>query len=133
MNSPIQFKTTTPLFFLALMLACFRLSPRAQATDLGSVLPGNNTADGSGVLISLTTGVNNSGFGFQALNHDTTGSGNTATGYQALYNNTTGTTRDTANGVQALYSNTTGSNNSAIGWGALYSNTIGIFNTANGS
>ena len=133
MNSPIQFKTTTPILFIALMLGCFGFLPEARATDLDGVLPNGNTADGSGVLVGLTTGLNNSGFGYQALNHDTTGNGNTATGYQALYNNTTGTTRNTANGVQALYSNTTGSNNVAIGWGALYSNTIGIFNTANGS
>jgi len=50
------------------------------ATDLGSVVGGANTADGSGVLMSLTTGLNNSGFGFQALNKDTVGSSNTGTG-----------------------------------------------------
>ena len=118
---------------ILLLLVCFGLSPKALATDLDGVLPNGNTADGSDVLISLATGVNNSGFGFQALNHDTTGNGNTATGYQALYNNTTGTTRNTANGVQALYSNTTGNNNAAVGWGALFSNTIGSQNTATGS
>ena len=98
MNSPIQFKTTTPLVsnsmnrsplrtsfvVITLALACFAPSSIVLATDLDGVLPGNNTADGSGVLISLTTGVNNSGFGFQALNHNTSGSYNTAEGFQAL-------------------------------------------------
>src|SRR5438094_927809 len=69
-------------FLILLLLACFALSPRAQATDLGSVVAGNNTADGSGVLVSLTTGVNNSGFGFQALNHNTAGTANTANGFK---------------------------------------------------
>jgi hypothetical protein len=66
MNPSIHFKTTTLLFFIALALACFALSPRGQATDLGSVLPNHNTADGSGVLTSLTTGQNKSGFGLVA-------------------------------------------------------------------
>ncbi len=148
MNSPIQLKTTTPLLFLMLVLACFGLWPRALATDLGGVLAGNNTADGSGVLISLTTGVNNSGFGFQALFSDTDGSYNTATGFRALYSNTDGVDNsaignaalfhnttgynNTAAGFKALYSNTAGYDNTAYGYQTLYSNTSGSFNTANG-
>ena len=151
MNSPIQFKTTTPLVsnsmnrsplrssfvVITLALACFAPSSIVLATDLDGVLPGNNTADGSGVLISLTTGVNNSGFGFQALNHNTSGSYNTAEGFQALWSNVTGL-RNTANGSQALRSNTEGTDNTATGLQALFSNTTinglsGGGNTANGS
>src|SRR5438034_68199 len=97
-RSPLRlgFRRVQPIWIIRgfllipLTLVCFGLSPRAQATDLGSVVAGNNTADGSGVLISLTTGVNNSGFGFQALNQNTSGNYNTAAGFRALYSNTTG-------------------------------------------
>ena len=116
---------------ITLALACFAPSSIVLATDLDGVLPGNNTADGSGVLISLTTGVNNSGFGFQALNHNTSGSYNTAEGFQALWSDVTGL-RNTANGSQALRSNITGSFNTATGYHALLKNTGGNFNTATG-
>jgi endosialidase-like protein len=132
MHRSVQLKTTVLPCLIAGMLICVGLCPRAQATDQGSVLPNGNTADGSGVLINLTTGVTNSGFGFQALNHNTGGSGNTATGYQALYSNSTGNTRNTATGLQALFSNTTGANNVAVGWRALFNNTLGTQNTATG-
>jgi hypothetical protein len=116
---------------IPLLLACFALLPGAQATDLDSVLPNGNTADGSGVLVSLTSGVWNSGFGFQVLNHDTAGKDNTATGVRALFSDTTGS-NNTATGVYALYSNTTGWYNSAVGANALANNTQGNSNTANG-
>jgi uncharacterized coiled-coil protein SlyX len=102
MSPSIQFKTTTSLLLLILGLAWFGLSPKVLATDLGSVLPNANTADGSGVLVSLTGGVNNSGFGFQALNHDNSGNANTATVLRALFSNTAGSS-NTANGDAALY------------------------------
>ena len=130
MNAPIQLRTTIPPLLLPLLLACFGLLPRAQATDLDSVLPNGNTADGSGVLVSLTSGVWNSGFGFQALNHDTAGKSNTATGVRALFSNTSGS-NNIANGVYALYGNTTGWYNNAVGAYALANNSIGHFNTAN--
>ena len=131
MNSSIQFRTTTPLLLLILVLAWFGLSPKVLATDLGSVLPNSNTADGSGVLVSLTSGVNNSGFGFQALYHDTSGNANTAAGLRALFSNTTGSS-NTANGDAALYNNTSGIRNTGSGDHALFVNTIGNQNTANG-
>src|SRR6266487_3423364 len=98
---------------------------------------GNNTAEGTSTLFSLTSGIDNSGLGFQALYHNTTGNYNTAHGYQALYSNTTGGTDtdaqgSTATGYQALYSNITGSGNVATGYQALYSNTTGTLNTATG-
>src|SRR5438046_10230975 len=102
MNPVIQYKTTILSPLIALTFACFELSPRALATDLDGVLPNGNTADGSGVLISLTTGVNNSGLGFQALNHDYSGNANTAEGPNALFSLTTGT-NNTATGTTALY------------------------------
>ena len=116
---------------IALMLVCFVLLPGAQATDLDSVLPNGNTADGSGVLVGLTSGVWNSGFGFQALNHDTAGKDNTATGLRGLFSNTSGS-NNTATGVYSLYSNTTGWYNNAVGAYALAHNTEGNYNTANG-
>jgi len=124
------------LLLVPLMLGCLALSPKAQATDLGSVVAGDNTADGSGVLVNLTTGTDNSGFGFQALNQNTSGTNNTANGFQALHNNTSGG-GNTANGLKALYHNTTingqsGHDNTATGNRALFSNTTGINNTANG-
>jgi Chaperone of endosialidase len=116
---------------IPLLLGCFALLPSAQATDLDGVLPNGNTANGSGVLVNLTSGVWNSGFGFQALNQDTFGFNNTAMGVRALFSNTTGSL-NTAIGVNALYSNTTGTNNTATGFGALFRNTEGIGNTAKG-
>jgi trimeric autotransporter adhesin len=124
-----------PAFLLIpLVLGCFGLSPIAQATDSGSVLPNGNTGDGSGVLTSLTTGTDNSGFGFQALFHDTSGSFNTAAGWRALFSNTINISgqSNTANGFEALYSNTTESENTASGYRALFSNTAGHDNTALG-
>ena len=53
--------TTIPL-----MIACFALSPKAQAVvpapDGG--YPGGNTAEGQKALLSLTTGTYNTAIGF---------------------------------------------------------------------
>src|SRR5438105_2398633 len=136
---------------IPLALACFALSPPAQAVtpapDGG--YPGGNTAEGDNALFSLTTGFENTATGYQALYSNTTGGVNTANGESALLNNTTGsfntatgnhallnnTTGDhnTANGVDTLYSNTTGSSNVANGQDALGNNTTGGFNAANGN
>src|SRR6266568_3962055 len=131
MKTLIQIKTTIPPLLILLLLVCFAFMQKAQATDLDSVLPNGNTADGSGVLVSLASGVWNSGFGFDALYRNTIGDVNTATGYQALNRNTIGT-NNTANGVDALVSNTTGSINTAIGVSALLNNSTGNLNTALG-
>jgi hypothetical protein len=131
--SPLnQFKTTVLPCLTAISLSCFGLSPKTQASDLGSVVAGNNTADGSGVLVNLTTGTNNSGFGFQALHNNSTGSFNTATGARALLSNTTGL-GNTATGLTALQSNTSGGFNTATGDRALLDNTMGSNNTATGT
>jgi len=63
------------LFLIALVLACFGLSPTAQtalpppAPDGGYI--NDNTAEGSGALSSLTTGTDNTAIGSAALT-DTT-------------------------------------------------------------
>ena len=118
---------------LPLVLAWFALSPAARA-----VLPapdggysGNNTAEGTDALFSLTFGTDNTATGFDALYSNTTGNNNTATGVDALHSNTTGSD-NTANGLAALYSNTTGFDNTANGGQALFSNNTGARNTANG-
>src|SRR5215831_13689248 len=97
------------LFLVPLLLAAFALSSTAQAQlspppDGG--YDGDNTAEGTDVLFSLTTGTDNTAIGFDALYSNTSGDSNTATGSIALESNTTGT-RNTANGYAALNSNTT--------------------------
>jgi hypothetical protein len=127
-------KTTIPrnsipsLLLIPLMLACFGLSPIAQAAD--GDLGGANTAEGSGALQSLTIGSNNTALGSQTLFSLTTGIQNTAVGVQALKNNNGD--KNTAIGLQALFFNTGGHENTATGWRALYKNG-GNLNTAVGS
>jgi hypothetical protein len=134
MNPLIQFKKATSVFLVAFGLACFGLLPQAQAVspppDGG--YPGENTAEGSNALFSLTTGPHNTANGFQSLFSNTTGSANTASGHNALARNTTGS-QNTANGGGVLASNTSGSANTASGHHALASNTTGSNNTANGA
>jgi hypothetical protein len=131
MKTLVPFKTTIPPRLVSVLLVCFALSQQAQATDPDTILPNGNTAEGSGALVSLTSGVWNSGFGFEALNHDTAGKDNTATGVRALFSNTSGS-YNTANGVYALYANTTGFFNTAAGAFALANNVSGNYNTASG-
>jgi hypothetical protein len=123
---------------IPLVLGWFALSPTARAVSPApdGGYSGNNTAEGTNALFSLTTGIDNTANGFYALYHNTTGIKNTATGFEALYSNTTGSS-NTATGQGALYSNTTingvsGINNTADGVNALYHNTTGRNNTANG-
>ena len=141
-------KTTTPLardsisrsrlryglFLIPLVLAAFALSPTVQAQlspppDGG--YDGDNTAEGTDALFSLTTGPDNTAIGFDALYSNTTGDSNTATGSQALLSNTTGV-RNTADGFAALQTNTTGERNTATGRAALVNNITGNNNTADG-
>jgi Chaperone of endosialidase len=149
MQPLIQFKRTTSLLLIPLLLACFKLSPRAQAVvpspDGG--YPGGNTAEGQNALFSLTTGGFNTAIGWVSLYSNTTasfntgvGAGtlfrniaeeNTAIGAGAMLRNSTGL-RNTATGAFALFSNTTGVGNTVNGFQALYSNTTGGNNTANG-
>src|SRR5689334_5349097 len=78
------------LGFALIALAWLGLLPGAQATDLDSVLPNGNNADGSGVLTNLTTGGFNTGCGWFSLASDQAGSWNTAYGAATLFYNTAG-------------------------------------------
>jgi len=115
------------------MLGLFALSPMARAVDPppDGGYSGQNTAEGTNALFSLTTGTGNTAIGFEALFSNTIGSENTANGGGALFHNMTGNF-NTAMGVAALDTNTTGSFNTATGNNALFSNTTGNNNTANG-
>src|SRR5438445_12431121 len=103
------------LLIIPLALACFAVSPAAQAQlpspppDGG--YPGENTAEGDGALFSLTTGIDNTAIGFDALLSNTSGSYNTA------------------NGEGAPQANSTGGANAAFGEDALASNIDGNWNT----
>jgi hypothetical protein len=116
---------------LALVLACFALSPQARATCQEGCLTNQNTVLGDDALFSLTTGTSNTAIGFNALYTNTEGINNTAIGGAALFSNTTGFD-NTAVGYQALPSNTTGYLNTATGSYALQNNTTGVQNTAIG-
>src|SRR6267142_3770486 len=91
-DSFIQLRTAILPFLIAFLLSCFGLSAKilavVPAPDGG--YPGNNTAEGTSSLFSLTSGIDNTALGFQALYHDTTGYYNTGTGLRALFNDTTG-------------------------------------------
>src|SRR5262245_55685105 len=81
------------LFVIQLLLTAFALSPLSEAQlspppDGGYA--GDNTAEGTDALFSLTTGTDNTAVGFDALYSNTTGDSNTATGSGALSSNTTG-------------------------------------------
>jgi len=130
-----QPRSARNFLLITLGIACFTLLPArnvfavSPAPDGG--YPGNNTAEGTSALFSLTSGVSNTAVGYQALYRNTTGNYNTATGFWALFNNTSGA-QNTATGSSALYSNTIGSYNTADGGSALFSNTSGSDNTATG-
>jgi len=132
-DSFVQLRTAILPFLIAFMLGCFGLSAKilavVPAPDGG--YPGNNTAEGTNALFSLTSGIDNTALGFEALFRNTTGDFNTAEGLDALFNNTSGT-QNTATGVNALISNTTGSFNTANGVNTLFRNTTGFQNAATG-
>src|SRR5205823_1080701 len=112
-RSPLRYG----LVLIPLVLAALVLSPTAQAQlspppDGGYA--GDNTAEGTDALFSLTTGTENTAIGFDALFSNTTGDSNTATGSTALSTNTTGNS-NTASGYDALLNNTTGIGNIALG------------------
>jgi hypothetical protein len=77
------------LLLIPLALACFALSPQAQATCQEGCLTNNNTVLGDDVLLNNTADANTA-LGFNALYSNTTGGQNTATGMTALFSNTTG-------------------------------------------
>ena len=90
-----------------------------------------NTAYGWSAIRNNTTGFSNTAIGRTALFSNSAGRSNTAIGTNALFNNTIGVS-NTGNGRSALQNNTTGSDNTASGSSALFSNTTGTRNTALG-
>jgi trimeric autotransporter adhesin len=128
----IATNTTCPAFAL-FALACFALSPAAQAVAPapGGGYPGQNTAEGDDALFSLTTGVSNTAIGFDALFSNAGGFGNTGVGSSALRGNTGGID-NTAVGAAALINNTNGFGNVAVGFSALLMSTTTVGNTAVG-
>jgi hypothetical protein len=133
MKKLIHSKNFTTIIVSAAALVCFELLPKAQAVSPApdGGYAGNNTAEGTNALFSLTSGIDNAGLGFQALFHNTTGNFNTAEGFRALFSTTSGAL-NTANGTNALSGNTTGNFNTADGVNTLFHNTTGASNTAIG-
>ena len=127
MKPLIHQKYIVPVFLIALSLTVQAVVP---APDGG--YPRQNTAEGAGALLSLTTGGFNTAVGYLSLQGNTTGSYNTANGAVALHENDTGHS-NTANGYAAIRANTTGIGNTATGAGALTFNTTGDHNTASGT
>src|SRR3954452_1689767 len=78
-----------PVLFLLICLALCRTTHAVTPAPDGGYA-GNNTAEGTSALFSLTSGTNNTAIGFRSLYHDINGSNNTAVGMNALFNNTTG-------------------------------------------
>src|SRR6266480_7743016 len=110
------------------VLACFALLPQTRADD---PVPPSNTADGQGALLSITTGLYNSAFGFLSVLSLSDANFDTGVGAGALLVDNGGS--NTAVGAGALFSNTTADNNTATGAFALLSNVIAFSNTAVGS
>jgi hypothetical protein len=82
MNQLTQSKNTTILpVLIALMLACFALSPHARGVCQEGCLTNQNTVLGEDALINNTTGAVNTATGFEALFSNTTGYSNTASGW----------------------------------------------------
>src|SRR5437868_12233834 len=69
-----------PLVFL---LVCFAPCQMAQAVSPApdGGYAGNNTAEGTSALFSLTSGADNTAIGFQALFHNTSGTFNSGEGF----------------------------------------------------
>src|SRR6266545_3343796 len=114
-------------------LVCFGLCQQVQsATDTPDpgAKPLSNTADGANALLSITTGLYNSAFGFDSVLLLSDASFDTGVGAGALLLDTGGT--NTAVGAGALLSNSTGSNNNAVGAFALFNNTTAFYNNAFG-
>lgn len=89
-----------------------------------------NTAIGTNVMPSISTGILNVAVGDQSMFSNTSGSTNSAMGVGALYSNTNGSS-NVAIGRNAL-TTANASNNTAVGFGSLRQNATGTNNTALG-
>jgi endosialidase-like protein len=106
---------------IALMLACFALSPAPKAFGVTPApdggYSGQSTAEGTDALFSYVCSslqpCSDTALGFEALYSTVNGAGNTGVGSLALRSTTAN--GNTAVGAGALSSNTIGSNNIALG------------------
>jgi uncharacterized coiled-coil protein SlyX len=107
--------------------------PGAQAVNPppGGGYAGGNTAEGQSALLSLTSGIYNTGVGVYSLLSLTDGKFDTGVGAATLLANTAD--QNTAIGAGALFSSTTGSENTATGAFALFNSTTGNGNIALGA
>jgi trimeric autotransporter adhesin len=121
---------------------------QAVGPDTNGAISGSNNGEGVGVLVSRTTGVWNTGTGFEALNHLTAGNeirqrvfgpclviSVAVTPLRAFIRSTpipSGGFFNSATGAYSLANNTTGSNNTANSYSALHFNTTGANNNATG-
>lgn len=92
---------------------------------------GPNIGIGTGALLSVSSGFDNSAIGDGALQSLTVGVGNIAIGHSALTSNVSGSYNLAISG-QALVNLSSGQLNTAIGWNALGSLTTGQNNVAIG-
>src|SRR6267378_3681967 len=115
-NSATHAPSLRGSLLIPLLIVCFALLPKTQAVvpapDGG--YPGGNTAEGQNALLSLTSGIYNTGIGIYSLLSLTDANFCTGVGAGTLLVNT-------------------GSSNTAAGAGALLSNSTGVNNTANGT
>jgi hypothetical protein len=129
MDPLIQLKQRTPIFLVALLLACFAIRESAHAVvpapDGG--YPGFNTAEGQNALFNLTTGVGNAAVGWYSLFSNTDGSYNTGLGAGTLALNTADS--NTAIGAAAGFNNVDGSENTLVGTGVGTNIVSGFNNT----
>ena len=118
---------------IQLLLACFALSQaRGQLSPPPDGCCSNfTTAEGCAALVSLTTGIANTGLGWRSLVFNSFASFNTGVGGGALALNNGDS--NTAVGAAALLLNTTGTENVAVGTDALVFNDGGNFNNAIGA
>lgn len=105
-------------------------------TFAGSVAGNNNTGNyNTGFANALrdnTTGLGNSGFGWDTLLKNVTGNNNVAIGRLALRENITAS-NNVAVGVSALKNNTSGNANVSMGFNSLFNNLDGNYNVAVGT
>ncbi len=91
-----------------------------------------NTAGGTDTLSSLTTGIENTGFGYAVMDKSWKAKYNVGVGYRTLWNQLTGES-NTAVGHDAMYINVEGEANVAVGREALYSCRRSDYNVAVGA
>src|SRR6266496_2117816 len=119
---------TTAMSALVCFGLCQQVRSATDTPDPGGSLPVSNTADGQGALLSLTTGLYNSAFGFLSVLSLSDANFDTGVGAGALLVDNGG--QNTAVGAGALFSNTTGSPNTAVGAFAMFFNVDGSSNAA---